>query len=59
MLSTCQPFPWSRQVYEGESLVFNMVPCDNDFERDFAKFLDNATTSAAFAKLPQPFGFLD
>jgi type III restriction enzyme len=56
MLSTCQPFPWSRPVWEGRKCVFNLVPCDNDFERDFAKFLDNATDIRGFAKLPQPFG---
>ena len=57
MLSTCQPFPWSRQVWEGVKTVFNLVPCDNGFERDFAKFLDNAPDVEAFAKLPQPFAF--
>lgn len=57
MLSTCQPFPWSRPIWEGHRTVFNMVPCDNQFERDFARFLDNATDVTAFAKLPQPFGF--
>jgi type III restriction enzyme len=57
MLSTCQPFPWSRHVWEGAKTVFNLVPCDNAFERDFAKFLDNAKDVEAFAKLPQPFGF--
>lgn len=57
MLSTCQPFPWSRPVWEGRKCVFNPVPCDNDFERDFAKFLDNAEDVRAFAKLPQAFGF--
>ena len=57
MLTTCQPFPWSRQVWEGVHTVFNLVPCDNGFERDFAKFLDNAKDVEAFAKLPQPFGF--
>lgn len=57
MLSTCQPFPWSRQVWEGVKTVFNLVPCDNGFERDFAKFLDNAKDVEAFAKLPQAFGF--
>ncbi len=34
-----------------------MVPCDNDFERDFAKFLDNASDVRAFSKLPRAFGF--
>jgi type III restriction enzyme len=57
LLSTCQPFPWSRQVWEGVKTVFNLVPCDNGFERDFAKFLDNAADVEAFAKLPQPFAF--
>jgi type III restriction enzyme len=56
-LSSCQPFPWSRTVWEGTKCVFNLVPCDNDFEREFAKFLDNATDVAAFAKLPRAFGF--
>jgi type III restriction enzyme len=57
MLSTCQPFPWSRPVWEGVKTVFNLVPCDNDFERDFAKFLDGCPDVRAFAKLPQVFGF--
>jgi type III restriction enzyme len=56
-LSTCRPFPWSRPVWEGEHTVFNLVPCDNGFERDFAKFLDHCDDVRAFAKLPQPFGF--
>jgi len=57
MLSGCQPFPWSRPVWEGQKCVFNLVSCDNDFERDFAKFLDSATDVRAFSKLPQAFGF--
>jgi type III restriction enzyme len=57
MLSTCQPFPWSRKVYEANHCVFNMVPCDNDFERAFARFMDDAEDINAFSKLPQPFGF--
>ena len=57
LLSSCPPFPWSRKVYEANHCVFNMVPCDNDFEKSFARFLDNADDISAFAKLPQPFGF--
>jgi type III restriction enzyme len=57
MLSTCQPFPWSRPIWEGRHCILNLVPCDNDFERDFAKFLDNAPDVRAFSKLPQAFGF--
>lgn len=58
MLSTCQPFPWSRPVWEGMKCIFNLVPCDNDFEREFAKFLDSAEDVEAFAKLPRAFGFV-
>jgi len=47
----------SRKVYEANHCVFNMVPCDNDFERAFVRFLDNAEDVSAFAKLPQSFGF--
>ncbi|MGH9699058.1 MAG: DEAD/DEAH box helicase family protein [Candidatus Acidiferrales bacterium] len=57
MLSSCQPFPWSRPVWEGAKCLFNLVPCDNDFEREFAKFLDKASDVVAFAKLPRAFGF--
>jgi type III restriction enzyme len=57
MLCTCQPFPWSRPVWEGAKTVFNLVPCDNDFEREFAKFLDVCSDVRSFAKLPQIFGF--
>ncbi|MGH9747445.1 MAG: DEAD/DEAH box helicase family protein [Candidatus Acidiferrales bacterium] len=57
LLSSCQPFPWSRPVWEGQKCIFNLVPCDNDFEREFAKFLDNAKDVKAFAKLPRAFGF--
>src|SRR5581483_7883646 len=55
LLSTCQPFPWSRVVLEDAKTVFNLVPCDNNFERDFAKFLHDANDVARFAKLPRPF----
>ena len=56
-LSSTSPFPWSRAIWEGQHTVFNLVPCENDFERAFAKFLDNAGDIARFAKLPRPFGF--
>src|SRR5437868_360884 len=57
MLSSCQPFPWSRKVHEADHSVLNMVPCDNEFELAFSKFLDDAEDVQAFSKLPQPFGF--
>jgi type III restriction enzyme len=57
MVSSIEPFPWSRPVWEGRKCILNLVPCENAFERTFAKFLDGATDVIAFSKLPQPFGF--
>ena len=37
--------------------VFNLVPCDNEFEKEFAEFLEKADDVARFAKLPEQFGF--
>jgi len=56
-LSECEPFPWSRPTYKAARCIFNLVPCDNEFERDFAKFLEHASDVARFSKLPQEFGF--
>lgn len=56
-LSECEPFPWSRPTHNAPKCIFNLVPCDNEFERDFAKFLQNAGDVARFGKLPQSFGF--
>jgi len=57
LLSSTPPFPWSRPIWEGQRTVFNLVPCDNDFERTFARFLDGAPDVTRFAKLTRPFGF--
>ncbi len=42
MLSSTQPYPWSRPVYEARKCIFNLVACDNEFEKAFARFLDSA-----------------
>ncbi len=56
-LSTMDGFPWSRPVWEGRKCLLNLVPCDNEFERSFARFLDNAFDIERFSKLPSSFGF--
>jgi len=56
-LSETEPFPYSRLTFDAEKTVFNLVPCDNEFEKKFAKFLNSASDVTAFAKLPEPFGF--
>ena len=38
-LSETPPFPWSRATLAADKSVFNLVPCDNDFEKEFALFL--------------------
>jgi type III restriction enzyme len=56
-LSETPPFPYSRPTFAASKTVFNLVTCDNDFERRFALFLQDAPDVAAFAKLPSQFGF--
>src|SRR5208282_5182790 len=38
--------------------IFNLVPCDNEFEKEFARFLQKAPDVKRFAKLPERFGFV-
>ncbi|MBV8695809.1 MAG: DEAD/DEAH box helicase family protein [Ktedonobacteraceae bacterium] len=57
LLSLLEPFAFSRSVLEARKCVLNLVPCDNEFEYEFAKFLENAKDVYAFSKLPQQFGF--
>lgn len=57
MLSSTQPFATSKKVMESKRTVFNFVPCDNEFELTFARFLDKSDDLEAFAKLPELFGF--
>jgi type III restriction enzyme len=56
-LSQTPPFPFSRPTFTASKTVFNLVAADNQFERDFAHFLENAPDVVAFAKLPGRFGF--
>lgn len=57
-LSETSPFPYSRPTLDASKCVFNLVPCDNDFERKFARFLQDASDVVKFAKLPSQFGFV-
>jgi type III restriction enzyme len=56
-LSDTRPFPWSKLVYPANKCIFNYVPCDNNFEVDFAKFLDRAPDVIAFSKIASKIGF--
>lgn len=56
-LSTTPAFPFSRLLLASDKTVFNYVACDNEFERDFAQFLNRVDEVKAFAKLPLQFGF--
>jgi type III restriction enzyme len=56
-LSSTPPFPTSKRVLEAKKTVFNYTPCDNDYEYEFAKFLDKSEDIVSFAKLPEQFGF--
>jgi type III restriction enzyme len=56
-LSGTAPFPWSRATLVADKCILNLVPCLNNFEREFAQFLQRATDVPRFSKLPEQFGF--
>lgn len=56
-VSETPAFPYSRQTLSAAKTVFNLVACDNEFEKRFAKFLEDAEDVESFAKLPPQFGF--
>jgi len=54
-LSDTETFLWRREIVDAEHTIFNRVPCYNQLEIDFAKFLDNAPEISKFAKLAEWF----
>jgi type III restriction enzyme len=56
-LSETPAFPWSRQTLAARKTVFNLAACDNEFEKRFAQFVEDAPDVERFAKLPAQFGF--
>ncbi|MGD0175840.1 MAG: DEAD/DEAH box helicase family protein [Candidatus Bathyarchaeia archaeon] len=56
-LSETEPFAFSRPTYEASKCIFNRIPCDNEFEVEFSKFLQGAKEVTKFSKLPSRFGF--
>ncbi len=56
-LSEMPAFPWSRPTLAARKCVFNLVPCDNEFEKEFARFLQRSDDVERFAKLPPQFAF--
>lgn len=57
-LSQIQPFPFSNSnATAGHRLILNYAPCTNDYERRFAKFLDDAPDITAWCKVPDSFHF--
>jgi len=56
-LSDTRPFVWSKEVFPANKCVFNYVACDNNFEVEFAKFLDRAEDVVAFSKIVPKIGF--
>ncbi len=57
-LSQTPKFPWSRKTLAAAKSIFNLVACDNDLEKEFARFLEAADDVERFAKLPERFGFV-
>ena len=43
-------YEWSRPTHPGVKTAFNLVACDNEFETEFAAFLDRCSDTVAYAK---------
>ena len=56
-LSETPKFPWSRPTTAASKCIFNLVASDNQFEKEFAEFLEKAESVQRFAKLPEQFRF--
>lgn len=56
-ISHTKPFVWSKMVYPADKCIFNYVPCENEYERAFAEFLDRAEDVVAFSKIVPKVGF--
>jgi type III restriction enzyme len=54
-LSETRTFTWRRMTATAAHTIFNQVACFNQFEADFAAFLDRAPDVKAFAKLAEWF----
>lgn len=54
-LSDTQPFVWRRRHLQCEHTIFNYVATYNDFESEFAKFLNRCSDITRFAALAEHF----
>ncbi|ASI13766.1 type III restriction-modification enzyme subunit R [Candidatus Mancarchaeum acidiphilum] len=57
LISETSPFPWTKDVYQANKCIFNYVPCDNNLEVNFSRFLDSTEDVIAFSKIVQKIGF--
>jgi type III restriction enzyme len=51
-LSETEPYPFSRPTLTAMKTVFNLVAPGNEYESDFAQFLQDSPDVTSFAKLP-------
>lgn len=50
LVSHTSPFAWTGLTIDVRKTVFNLIPVDNNFEAQFARFLDEASDVISFAK---------
>jgi len=56
-VSEMKPFVWTKLVYPAEKCILNYVPCDNNLEIDFSKWLDETQDVKVFIKVVPRLGF--
>jgi len=50
-VSDMKPFVWGKFLHPAEKCILNYVPCDNNLEMDFSKWLDSTEDVIAFTKI--------
>jgi len=56
-VSEMKPFVWAKLVYPAKKCILNYVPCDNNLELDFSKWLNDTQDVRAFTKVVPRLGF--
>jgi len=56
-VSDMKPFVWAKLVYPADKCILNYVPCDNNLEIDFSKWLDDVQDVKSFTKIVPRLGF--
>lgn len=56
-ISDMKPFVWGKLIFPADKCILNYVPCDNNLEIDFSKWVDSVPDVRIFIKVVPQLGF--